>query len=96
VLAGGALVRSEVHYRFQSGEELVSENELRFRTRPELVMDLAEAGFAAERLYGDWDRRPAGPGTPELIFVARLTPATCSAWQSANEPTPGTGRPSSR
>ena len=70
VLGDGALVRSEVHYRFQSGEELVSENELRFRTRPELAADLAEAGFEIERLYGDWDRRPAGPGTPELILVA--------------------------
>jgi len=72
VLADGARVRSEVHYHFQSsGEELVSENELRFRTRPELAQDLAEAGFEVERLYGDWDRRPAAPGTPELIFVAR-------------------------
>jgi SAM-dependent methyltransferase len=70
VLGDGALVRSEVHYRFQSGEELMSENELRFRARPELAKDLAEAGFEVERLYGDWDRRPAGPGTPELIFVA--------------------------
>jgi dihydrofolate reductase len=25
---------------------------------------------SVERLYGDWDRRPVGPGTPELIFVA--------------------------
>lgn len=70
VLADGALVRSEVHYRFRSGEELVSENELRFRTRRELTKDLSEVGFEVERLYGDWDRRPAGPGTPELIFVA--------------------------
>ncbi len=70
VLAAGALVRSEVHYRFRSGEELVSQNELRFRTRPELAENLAGAGFEVERLYGDWDRRPAGPGTPELIFVA--------------------------
>src|ERR1700733_159108 len=70
VLGDGALVRSEVHYRFQSGEELMSENELRFRARPELARDLAEAGFEVERLYGDWERRPAGPGTRELIFVA--------------------------
>lgn len=70
VLADGALVRSEVHYRFRSGEELVSENELRFRSRRELTKDLSEAGFEVERLYGDWDRRPAGPGTPELILVA--------------------------
>jgi SAM-dependent methyltransferase len=70
VLADGALVRSEVHYRFQSGEELVSANELRFRSRPELAEDLAGAGFEVERLYGDWYRRPAGPGAPELIFIA--------------------------
>jgi hypothetical protein len=26
--------------------------------------------FRVEQIYGDWDRRPAGPGLPELIVVA--------------------------
>lgn len=68
---GGGRVRFDTHYRFTStGEELVSAGELRFRTRAELAGSLEEAGFAVERVYGDWDRRPAGAGRPELIFVA--------------------------
>jgi SAM-dependent methyltransferase len=71
VIGGGARVRSEVHYRFlSSGEELVSRNELRFRTRAELTAGLTRAGFAVQRVYGDWDRRPAGPGNPEMIVIA--------------------------
>jgi SAM-dependent methyltransferase len=64
-------VASEIHYRFAaSGEELVSTNELRFRSQAELTRSLADAGFAVERVFGDWDRRPVEPGSPELIFVA--------------------------
>jgi SAM-dependent methyltransferase len=71
VLGEGALVRCEVHYRFPAtGEELVSDNELRFRTRTELTQALTGAGYAVERVFGDWDRRPPGLGTPEMIFVA--------------------------
>jgi len=44
---------------------------LRFRSEPELVASLADAGFAVERVYGGWDRRPASPTTRELIVVAR-------------------------
>ena len=31
---------------------------------------LTRAGFTVERVFGDWDRRPPGQGTPEMIFVA--------------------------
>ena len=71
VAGDGARVRCEVHYRFlATGEELVSDNQLRFRTRTELTRALTRAGFTVERVWGDWDRRPPGPGRPELIFVA--------------------------
>ena len=61
------------HYVFaRSGEEIVTRNQLRFRSVEELTRSLAEAGFAVERVYGDWDRRPAGPTTRELIVVATL------------------------
>lgn len=60
-----------IHYAFAAtGEELVSRARLRFRTLAELTRSLADAGFAVERVYGDWDRRAAGPTTPELIVVA--------------------------
>ena len=65
------------HYAFAAtGEELVSTMQLRFRTVDELTRSLADAGFAVERMYGDWDRRPAGATTRELIVVAasRVTP----------------------
>ena len=59
------------HYLFAAtGEELLSRGELRFRSEDELRRSLADAGFAIERVYGDWDRRPAGPTTRELIVVA--------------------------
>ena len=60
------------HYFFaSSGEELISACELRFRTEHELTESLADGGFVVERVYGDWDRRRAGPTTRELIIVAR-------------------------
>ena len=60
------------HYVFAAtGEALVSEGRLRFRSQAELTQSLADAGFAVERSFGDWDRRPAGPTTRELIVVAR-------------------------
>ena len=67
----GDLVRYEIRYRFSdSGGELVSLNELRFRTDTELTEALTEAGFVVEQVYGDWDRGPVGPTSPELIYVA--------------------------
>ena len=59
------------YYAFAAtGEELVSRARLRFRSLAELTASLADAGFAVERVYGDWDRRAAGPTTRELIVVA--------------------------
>jgi SAM-dependent methyltransferase len=59
------------HYVFAAtGAELVSEGRLRFRAETELTQSVADAGFAVERVYGDWDRRAADPTTPELIVVA--------------------------
>jgi SAM-dependent methyltransferase len=67
----GELVRYEIHYRFAAtGEELVSRNVLRFRSRAALTRSLAAAGFAVQRVYGDWNREPAGARSPELIFIA--------------------------
>jgi hypothetical protein len=66
----GDLVTAAIHYRFPDGEELVSTNELRFRTREELTASLTAAGFSVEQVVGDWDRRPVAPDSPELLFVA--------------------------
>jgi SAM-dependent methyltransferase len=64
-------VRQEIHYLFaHSGEELVSTNELRFRTRAELSRTLSDAGFSVESVFGDSDGRLADAASRELIFVA--------------------------
>lgn len=70
--ARDGVVTYTIHYEFAStGEHVVAPSVLRFRSEPELVASLADAGFAVERVYGDWDRRPASPTTRELIVVAR-------------------------
>ena len=67
-------VRYEIHYLLaDAGEELVSSNELRFRTEPELTASLTDAGFSVEHVFGGWNRQPVDVGTAELIFVATRT-----------------------
>jgi SAM-dependent methyltransferase len=59
-----------IHYLFvDTGEELVAPSKLRFRTKDELTTSLADAGFTVEYVYGDWDRRSAGPNPRELIVL---------------------------
>jgi SAM-dependent methyltransferase len=67
----GECVRFEIHYRFLwSGEELVSTDELRFRTRTEVTQSLIDAGFSVEHVFGDWDGQPVEAGSREFIFQA--------------------------
>lgn len=68
------IVRYANHYRFATtGDELVSETRLRFRTLDELTRSLTEAGFTIERVDGDWDGGPVHATAPEHIVVARRT-----------------------
>jgi ubiquinone/menaquinone biosynthesis C-methylase UbiE len=61
----------EIHYLFESSaEEIVSTNELRFRTQGELRQSLTDNGFSVEHVFGDGDRQPVKPESHELIFVA--------------------------
>jgi SAM-dependent methyltransferase len=60
------------HYVFvATGDDVVVSSRLRFRSLDELTRSLIVAGFAVERVYGDWDRRPASRTARELIVVAR-------------------------
>ncbi|MYT27445.1 MULTISPECIES: class I SAM-dependent methyltransferase [unclassified Streptomyces] len=52
---------------------------LRFLGAAGLSERLAEAGLAVEARYGDWDRRPFGPESPEIITVARRAPGPAGA-----------------
>ncbi len=67
----GNLVRYEIHYLFsRSGEEVVSANELIYRTQSGIAQSLSEAGFIIKNICGDWDSGPATSMSPEMIFIA--------------------------
>jgi hypothetical protein len=52
------------------GRTITSPSTLRFRTREQVEQSLGAAGFAIEKVYGDWDRSPATPVSRELIVIA--------------------------
>lgn len=63
----------ELHYLFvQFGEEVVSINELVFRSQDEITQALSDAGFKVETVYGNWDGSLATPTSPEMIFIAKI------------------------
>lgn len=67
----GDVVYAVGHRRLvDTDEELISPFALRFRGEALLRRSLASVGFSVESVFGDWDRRPSGPGERELIFVA--------------------------
>jgi SAM-dependent methyltransferase len=47
------------------------ETDLRYSTQAEVELLLQEAGLRVTHVYGDYDLAPVGPGTEQLIFVAR-------------------------
>ena len=53
-----------------SGEELVADSELRFRSHAELTDSLHKAGFVVKQVWGDWDYRPFANSSRLMIFVA--------------------------
>ncbi len=68
----GNRVLYEIHYLFiDSGEELISNNELIYRSREEITQSLSDANFSLENIYGDWDNRPIRTDSLEMVFVAR-------------------------
>lgn len=69
--ADGALVTFETHFRFAPEDVVVATTTLRFMGRDELAAFLADAGFADIAWYGNWDRSPATPASPEIIALAR-------------------------
>lgn len=46
-------------------------SDLRFLAADRLAAFLDEAGFRIEAQYGDWDRTPVTPASPEIITIAR-------------------------
>jgi len=67
-----SVVRFTTHYKFAaSGNELISESELRFRGQDELAALLNQAGFNHLEWFGDWDRTKVSAESRELIVIAR-------------------------
>jgi SAM-dependent methyltransferase len=65
------LVRYRNHVLVErTGEDLVSDVALRFRSLDRLRSDLEHTGFEVRAVHGDWDARPAGPEERELIVQA--------------------------
>ncbi|MFG2894614.1 class I SAM-dependent methyltransferase [Streptomyces sp. NPDC048248] len=53
----------------------VSRSRLRFLGADAIPRLLSDAGLTAAEQYGDWDRSPLTPDSPEIITVARPRPA---------------------
>jgi hypothetical protein len=64
------LVTYETHFRFAADDIAVAPDTLRFMTRDELAAFLADTGFTDIAWYGDWDRSPVAPTSPEIIVIA--------------------------
>ncbi|MFF9374414.1 class I SAM-dependent methyltransferase [Streptomyces griseoluteus] len=71
--AGGRVEFTET-YRCESWPApRTGRNTLRFLGPGELDRFLAEAGLRTVARYGDWDRSPLGPASPEIITIAEGT-----------------------
>jgi SAM-dependent methyltransferase len=49
----------------------IFETDLRYSSQAEMELLLQAAGLRVTHVYGDYDLSPVGPGTEQLIFVAR-------------------------
>ncbi len=67
----GPLVTYETCIQFPTGEQVTVPDTLRFMDQAELAGFLTEAGLTDVTWYGDWDRSPVSPASPEIIAVAR-------------------------
>jgi SAM-dependent methyltransferase len=72
VRVGDGWVTLEGHNVFlDTGEVLVAESELRFRSLADLARTLNVSGFTIEHVYGDWNKDPLISTSRLMIFVAR-------------------------
>jgi SAM-dependent methyltransferase len=66
----GELVTYETCFDFTGGDPVVVPDTLRFMDQAQVAAFLAGAGLAPLHWYGDWDRSPLRPASPEIIVVA--------------------------
>jgi SAM-dependent methyltransferase len=69
----GELVTYETCYRFAGEDTVTIPETIRFMGQDQVAAFLAGAGLTPVTWYGDWDRSPVSPASPELIAVARRT-----------------------
>ena len=68
-------VRFVGHNVFErTGEDVVAESTLRFRSPGELSGSLEQADFVIDSVYGDWNRSPLMPDSRLIVHVARRMP----------------------
>ena len=66
----GNRVRYEIHHLLELGEELISNNQLIYRTRKAIVQSLEHAGFAVENRGADQNEEHGAPRSSEMLFDA--------------------------
>ena len=72
VKVGDGRVCFEGHNLFEeTGEVLVAESELRFRSFEEITQSLNSTGFNVGHVYGNWVRGPFTSSSKDMVFVAQ-------------------------
>jgi SAM-dependent methyltransferase len=72
VKVGNGRVHLKGHNVFKNtGEVLIVDSELRFRSHAEISAALHNAGFTIEQVYGDWERGPFTSAGRIMVFIAR-------------------------
>jgi SAM-dependent methyltransferase len=91
----GDLVTYETWFQFTGARDpVVVPDTLRFMDQAQAAGFLAEAGLTPVTWYGDWDRSPYGPASPEIIAVASGTARPAGARPPGRPPgRPSRGRP---
>jgi SAM-dependent methyltransferase len=66
----GVVLLRELNRFERTGETVVGEQLLTFRTRERITQDLQAAGFETTAVWGDWQRTPFDGGQRLMIFEA--------------------------
>ncbi len=69
VCEGKVTMRGYNHF-LESGEEVLVDSTLRFRSQEELIQSLNDNSFVVENVFGGWDRRPIEKHSKIMIFTA--------------------------
>ena len=70
-VVGDVVSMTETTSAVDGTSERVDHGDIRFVDIDTLAGFLAEAGFAIEAQYGNWDRSAFEPSSPEIITIAR-------------------------